>query len=102
MANILFKKSYLYKDFKNVPYDNLWNTKGVFTTVRLTSKPFKLLFLKEHLKNLNQSLKIMNIKFTVVSSVLNTQLKNLFNNNARYDHLFRIAVNNKKISFSSP
>ena len=42
----------------------------------------------------------MNIKFTVVSSVLNTQLKNLFNHNARYDHLFRIAVNNKKISFS--
>jgi len=100
MANILFKKSYLYKTFKDVPYDNLWNSKGVFTTVRVKGRPFKLLFLKEHIRNLNQSLEAMNIKFVLTSSLLNKKFKNLFNNNVRYDHLFRIAINNKKISFS--
>ena len=100
MANTLFKKSYLYKTFKNVPYDSLWNSKGVFTTVRIKGKPFKMLFLKEHIRNLNQSLRVMNIKFVLTSSLLNKKFKNLFNNNIRYDHLFRIAVNNKKISFS--
>jgi len=100
MANILFKKSYLYKTFKNVPYDNLWNSKGVFTTVRIKGKPFKLLFFKEHIRNLNQSLKAMNIKFVLISSLFNKKFKNFFNNNIRYDHLLRIAVNNKKISFS--
>ena len=59
MANTLFKKSYLYKTFKNVPYDNLWNTRGAFTTIRLTGKPLKLLFLKEHIINLNKSLIII-------------------------------------------
>ena len=100
MANTLFKKSYLYKTFKNVPYDNLWNSKGVFTTVRIKGKPFKLLFLKEHIKNLNQSLEAMNIKFVLTSSLFNKKFKNFFNSNIRYDHLLRIAVNNKKISFS--
>jgi len=100
MANILFRKSYLYKNFKNVPYDNLWNSRGIFTTIRIKGKPFKLLFLKEHIKNLNQSLKAMNIKFFLTSSLLNKQFKNFLNNNINYDHLLRIAVNNKKISFS--
>ena len=100
MVNILFKKSYLYKTFKNVPYDSLWNSKGVFTTVRIKGKPFKMLFLKEHIRNLNQSLGAMNIKFVLTSSLLNKKYKNLFINNVRYDHLFRIAINNKKISFS--
>ena len=100
MANTLFKKSYLYKTFKNIPYDNLWNSKGVFTTVRIKGKPFKLLFFKEHIRNLNQSLKAMNIKFVLTSSLFNKKFKNFFNNNVRYDHLLRIAINNKKISFS--
>ena len=100
MANILFKKSYLYKTFKNVPYDNLWNSKGVFTTVRIKGKPFRLFFLKEHIRNLNQSLEAMNIKFVLTSSLLNKKFNNLFNNNVKYDHLLRIAINNKKISFS--
>ena len=100
MANTLFKKSYLYKTFKNVPYDNLWNSKGVFTTVWIKGKPFRLLFFKEHIRNLNQSLKAMNIKFVLTSSLFNKKFKNFFNNNVRYDHLLRIAVNNKKISFS--
>ena len=42
----------------------------------------------------------MNIKFVLTSSLLNKKFKNLFNNNIRYNHLFRIAINNKKISFS--
>ena len=70
MANTLFKKSYLYKTFKNIPYDNLWYSKGVFTTVRIKGRPFKLLFLKEHIRNLNQSLETMNIKFVLTSSLL--------------------------------
>ena len=100
MANILFKKSYLYKTFKKIPYESLWNTKGVFTTIRLIGKPPKILFLKEHLINFNQSLKKMNINFILNSSTFNIQFKHLFKYNIQYDHLLRIAVNNNKISFS--
>ena len=57
MANILFKKSYLHKTLSKIAYDDLWNTKGVFTTIRLIGSPPKFIFLLEHLRNLNQSLK---------------------------------------------
>ena len=100
MANILFKKSYLFKNFKRIPYDNLWNTKGIFTTIRLIDKPPRLLFLKEHIIFFNQSLKIMNINFKLSTTILNKQFKYLLNKKVRYDHLIRIAINNTKISFS--
>ena len=100
MANILFRKSYLHKTFDKVTYESLWNTKGVFTTIRLIGLPPKFLFLKDHLNNLNRSIKKMNINFTLKSSTFENLLRNKIRMNVKYDHLLRLAVNNKKISIT--
>ena len=100
MANILFRKSYLHKTFDKVTYESLWNTKGVFTTIRLIGLPPKFLFLKDHLNNLNRSIKKMNIDFTLKSSTFENLLRNKIRMNVKYDHLLRLAVNNKKISIT--
>ena len=100
MVNILFKKSYLHKTLNKVTYESLWNTKGVFTTIRLIGLPPKFLFLKEHLRNLNESLKKMNINFILGSSTFKNLLRNKIKMNKKYDHLFQLAINNKKISMA--
>ena len=100
MANILFKKSYLHKTFDKVPYESLWNTKGAFTTIRLIGSPPKFLFLKDHLNNLNGSIKKINIDFILKSSTLENLLRNKIKTNVKYDHLLRMAVNSKKISIT--
>ena len=53
--------------------------------MRIKGKPFKLLLYKEHIRNLNQPLKAMNIKFVFTSSLLNKKFKNLFNNIVKLD-----------------
>ena len=65
MVKNLFKKSYLHKNLNRVSYNNLWNTKGAFTTIRLIGHPIYFIFLEEHLNKLNQSLKKLNINFTI-------------------------------------
>ena len=100
MANILFRKSYLHKAFNKVTYESLWNTKGVFTTIRLIGLPPKFLFLKEHLHNLNRSINKMNIDLILKSSTFENLLRNKIRMNVKYDHLLRLAVNNKKISIT--
>lgn len=98
MANNLFKKSYQHKDLKEIPFNHLWNTKGVFTTIRLTGFTPNFLFLKEHLKNLNKSLKKLNIDFIFTKKKFELIVKNKFKKNINYNHLLRIAINNKIIS----
>ena len=98
MANILFRKSYLHKTFYKVSYESLWNTRGAFTTIRLIGLPPKFLFLNDHLNTLNRSIKKMNIDFTLKSSTFENLLRNKIRMNVKYDHLLRLAVNNKKIS----
>ena len=49
MVNLLLKKSYRLKDLKETRFKNLWNDHGVFTTMRITGKPVKILFFKEHI-----------------------------------------------------
>ena len=100
MANILFKKLYLHKTFDKVPYESLWSTKGAFTTIRLIGSPPKFLFLKDHLNNLNGSIKKINIDFILKSSTLENLLRNKIKTNVKYDHLLRMAVNSKKISIT--
>jgi branched-subunit amino acid aminotransferase/4-amino-4-deoxychorismate lyase len=100
MVNILFKKSYQHKPFKKIPFDDLWNKKGIFTTIRVIGKPRKFLFMEEHLSNLNQSIKTLFIGIQIDKFFLNNIIYKLFKNNIYYDHLFRIAITNKKISFS--
>ena len=98
MANKLFKKSYQHKILKEITFNSLWNTKGAFTTIRVTGSPPKFIFFKEHLLNLNKSLKKLNIDFCLTKKIFNILLSNNFTNDIKYNHLLRIAVNNKIIS----
>ena len=99
MANFLFKKSYKLSTFKNVKYDHLWGSKGVFTTVRVFGKSPRYIFLKDHLSQLNKSLKKLNIKFILTEKKLFELIPNQLNIK-KFDHLLRIAVKQNLISIS--
>ena len=100
MANILFKKSYLHKFLTPLPFDDLWGTKGVFTTIRVVGGPPKFILLDEHVMNLNISLKKFGINFILTHKQMNELIHNSIYDNISYDHLLRIAINSKKISIS--
>ena len=100
MATLLLKKSYLHKDLKEIKFHDLWNSYGVFTTMRVIGKPPKILFFKEHIDNLFRSLKIYKInKKNIKQNILNLIKLNL-SKKKNYDHLFRVAANHKMISIS--
>tara|TARA_Y100001960_G_C14608143_1_gene794352 strand:+ start:134 stop:901 length:768 start_codon:yes stop_codon:yes gene_type:complete len=100
MANYLFKKSFLLNSLIEIPYSDLWNSKGVFSTIRVVGSPPNLIFLNEHIKNINKSLIKLKINFRINLKQINLFLQNEIKNNLKYDHLLRIAINNKKISIS--
>ena len=58
MATLLLKKSYRHKDLKEIKFQDLWNSYGVFTTMRVVGKPLRILFFKT-LNNI--SLKILTL-----------------------------------------
>ena len=100
MATLLLKKSYRHKDLKEIKFNDLWDSYGVFTTMRVIGKPAKVLFFKEHIENLLRSLKIYKInKKNIKQNILKLIKLNLSKKN-KYDHLFRVAVNNEMISIS--
>ena len=100
MVKLLLKKSYRHKDLKEIKFKDLWNSQGVFTTMRVIGKPAKILFFKKHIDNLLMSLKIYKInKKNIKKNILNLIKLNI-SKNRNYDHLFRVAVNNKMISVS--
>ena len=100
MATLLLKKSYQHKDLKEIKFHDLWNSYGVFTTMRVVGKPAKILFFKEHIENLLRSLKIYKInKKNIRQNILKLIKLNLIKKK-KYDNLFRVAVNNKMISIS--
>ena len=99
MAILLLKKSYLLNSLKEVPFKDLWGSRGVFTTMRMAGKPPRLLLLKSHLNNLIYSTK----KYGIKKNNLKNILKDLIKKNSVYkgpDNLFRIALNKKLISIS--
>ena len=100
MVKLLLKKSYRHKDLKEIKFKDLWNSQGVFTTMRVIGKPAKILFFKKHIDNLFRSLKVYEInKQNIKKNILNLIKLNI-NKNRNYDHLFRVAINNKMISVS--
>ena len=100
MVTYLLKKSYQHKDLKEIKFHDLWNSYGVFTTMRVIGKPPKILFFKEHIDNLFRSLKIYKInKKNIKQNILNLIKLNL-SKKKNYDHLFRVAANHKMISIS--
>ena len=100
MENILFKKSYLLNNLKEIKFEDLWGSYGIFTTIRIVDKPIKILFFKEHINNLIKSLKIYKIKKTNFKKIIKKIIRLNLKYNIKYDHLLRVAVNNKKISVS--
>ena len=78
MATLLLKKSYRHKDLKEIKFYELWNSYGVFTTMRVIGRPAKILFFKEHIDNLFRSLKIYKInKKNIRQNILNLIKLNL-------------------------
>ena len=99
MVNFSFKKSYNFNNFNNLKYDHLWGSKGVFTTVRVVGNSPRYIFLKDHLLQLNKSLKKLNIKFTLTEKKLLALIPNQLNIK-KFNHLLRIAVKQNLISIS--
>ena len=100
MAILLLKKSYRHKDLKEIKFNDLWNSYGVFTTMRVVGKPVKILFYKEHIENLLRSLKIYKIKKNNIRQNILKLISLNLSKKKKYDHLFRVAVNKKMISIS--
>jgi len=100
MVTLLLKKSYRHKDLKEIKFHDLWNSYGVFTTMRVIEKPAKIIFFKEHINNLIRSLKVYKINKKNIKQNIHKLIKLNLNKNKKYDHLFRVAANNKMISIS--
>ena len=99
MAKFLLKKSYQLKDLKEIPFNDLWGAKGVFTTMRLVGNTNKIILKNNHLNNLISSSKKYKIRKKNLKKILlfliNKNIKKNYNN-----HLLRIALNKKNISIS--
>jgi len=100
MAIYLLKRSYQLKNLQEVDFKDLWGDHGIFTTMWIFGKPPKILFFKNHIKNLIKSLKIYGVK----KKSLERDILKLINTNLvkrkSYNHLLRIALNKKIISIS--
>ena len=99
MANFLFKKSYKLSTLTKVDYDYLWGSKGVFTTIRVYGKKPKYIFIKEHLLQLNKSLKKLHINYFLTEKKLLELISNKLKIK-KYNHLLRIAIKKNIISIS--
>ena len=68
--------------------------------MRIIEKPPKILFFKNHIDNLIRSLKIYKINKKNIRNNILKLIKLNISNKKKYDHLFRVASNNKIISIS--
>ena len=100
MVTYLLKKSYQHKTLKEVNFKDLWGDMGVFTTMRILGKPAKILFFKDHIKNLIKSLKVYKLNKTNTKKDILKLIKLNIDKTKSYNHLLRIAVNKKIISIS--
>ena len=99
MANYLFKKSFQLKTFKPIVYNDLWGKRGVFSTIRVIGKKPNYILFKNHIKNINFSLKKLDINVVLSKEKLLLNIP-LFKKIKKYDHLLRIAINSKTLSIS--
>ena len=77
MATYLLKKSYLLKNLKEINFEDLWEKHGIFTTMWIFGKPPKILFFKNHIKNLINSLK----KYKIKDRLLQKKILKIINKN---------------------
>ena len=76
MVKLLLKKSYLHKNLKEVSFRDLWDSHGIFTTMRVIGKSPKIFLYKEHINNLIKSLKIYNLYQSNIRQNINYLVKN--------------------------
>ena len=100
MVTYLLKKSYQRKDLKEIEFQDLWGDHGIFTTMWIYGSPPKILFFKEHMKNLLKSLKKYKISKTTIDKDINKLIKNNIDTKKNYNHLLRVALSKKIISIS--
>ena len=100
MVTYLLKKSYQHRTLKEIDFKDLWGDKGVFTTMRILGKPAKILFFKEHIKNLVKSLKIYKLDRANIEKDILKLIRLNIDKSKFYDHLLRVAVNKNIISVS--
>ena len=100
MVTYLLKKSYQLKDLKEIEFQDLWGDHGIFTTMWIYGSPPKILFFKEHIKNLLKSLKKYKISKTAIDKDINKLIKNNIDIEKNYNHLLRVALSKKIISIS--
>ena len=100
MVTYLLKKSYQRKTLKEIKFQDLWGDRGVFTTMMIFGKPARILFFKNHIENLIKSAKHYKLnKLKLKNDILNLIKRNI-NKKKNYNHLLRVALNNKIISIS--
>ena len=75
MVTYSLKKSYLLKDLQEVDFKDLWGDHGIFTTMWIFGKPPKILFFKNHISNLVESLQ----KFGIKKRFLKKDILNILN-----------------------
>ena len=100
MVTYLLKKSYQHKTLKEVNFKDLWGDKGVFTTMRILGKPIKILFFKNHIKNLIKSLKVYKLNRVNIEKDILKLIKLNIDITKSFNHLLRVAINKKIISIS--
>ena len=100
MATYLLKKSYQHKTLKEVNFKDLWGDRGVFTTMRILGKPTKIIFFKNHIKNLIKSLKVYKLDRVNIEKDIVKLIKLNVDKTKSYNHLLRVAINKKLISIS--
>ena len=100
MVTYLSKKSYQRKDLKEIIFQDLWGDNGIFTTMWIFGETPKILFFKKHIKNLIRSLKIYKLSKPKLEKDILNLLRINIKKDKIYNHLLRIAINNKIISIS--
>ena len=100
MVTYLLKKSYQHRTLKEINFNDLWGDNGVFTTMWIFGKPQKILFFKNHINNLIKSLKAYKLNRPNIKKNILNLIKINIDKNVTYNHLLRVAVNNKMISVS--
>ena len=100
MVTYSLKKSYLLKDLQEVDFKDLWGDHGIFTTMWIFGKPPKILFFKNHINNLVESLQKFGIKKRFLKKDILNILNSNLSKNTTYNHLLRVALNKKIISVS--
>ena len=100
MVIYLLKRSYQLKNLQEVTFKDLWGDHGIFTTMWIFGKPPKILFFKNHIKNLIKSLEIYGVKKKYLRKKILKIINENLSKKIKYNHLLRVALNKKIISIS--